>query len=73
MTRDNAVRRYGSHIALAKVTGYSRQAHDLSNHLRPMAQIKVFIDTDGELKLDDDLNAMIDKVLAIKIKTGAIK
>lgn len=73
MTRDMAVRRYGSHVALAKITGYSRQAHDLTNNLRPIAQLNVFIDTDGELKLDDWLDEIVDKVVAIKIKTGVEK
>jgi CelD/BcsL family acetyltransferase involved in cellulose biosynthesis len=68
MTRDDALKRYTFHNKLALVTGYSRQHHDQSNHLRPIAQLKIFVDCDGELPLDKELDELINKVCAIKIR-----
>ena len=72
MNRDQAVRRYGSHVALAKITGYSRQAHDISNNLRPIAQILVFVDSDGALSLDKEIDDLVNKVLAVKLNQTSV-
>jgi hypothetical protein len=72
MNRDQAVRRYGSHVALAKITGYSRQAHDISNNLRPVAQLLVFVDSDGALSLDKEIDDLVNKVLAVKLNQTSV-
>ena len=72
MNRDQAVRRYGSHVALAKITGYSRQAHDISNNLRPIAQLLVFVDSDGALSLDKEIDDLVNKVISIKLNQTSV-
>ena len=68
MTPQQAVRYFGTHQAVSQVTGTTRAMVGKTTVFRPLAQLRLFIASNGALPLDTMLNELIDQ--AIKIKTG---
>jgi len=68
MTPQQAVRYFGTHQAVSQVTGTTRAMVGKTTVFRPLAQLRLFIASNGALPLDTMLNELVDQ--AIKIKTG---
>ena len=71
MTPAQAVRFFGTHQAVSKVTGTTRAMVGKTTVFRPLAQLRLFIASNGALPLDTMLDELVNE--AIKIKTGIEK
>ena len=56
MTPQQAVRFFGTHQAVSQVTGTTRAMVGKTTVFRPLAQLRLFIASDGALPLDAMLN-----------------
>lgn len=65
MTKDDAVRFFGSHEKIAKIIGTTRQSVGKREFFMPLAQLKLFIASGGQLALDESLAALIADVVKV--------
>ena len=68
MTPAQAVRFFRTHQAVSEITGTTRAMVGKTVVFRPLAQLRLFIASDGKLQLDAMLDELVNE--AIKIKTG---
>ena len=68
MTKDDAVRFFGSHEKIAKIIGTTRQSVGKREFFMPLAQLKLFIASGGQLALDDSLAALIADVVKVTFR-----
>lgn len=68
MTKNEAVRFFGSHEKIAEIIGTTRQSVGKREFFMPLAQLKLYIASNGALQLDAMLDELVNE--AIKIKTG---
>lgn len=71
MTPQQAVRFFGTHKAVSNVTGTTRAMVGKTKVFQAIAQIRLFIASNGALPLDAMLDELVNE--AIKIKTGVEK
>ncbi len=65
MTKNEAVRFFGSHEKIAEIIGTTRQSVGKREFFMPLAQLKLYIASNGQLSLDDSLAALIADVVKV--------
>jgi hypothetical protein len=65
MTKDDAVRFFGSHEKIAEIIGTTRQSVGKREFFMPLAQLKLFIASGGQLALDESLATLIADVVKV--------
>lgn len=63
MTKNDAVRFFGSHEKIAEIIGTTRQSVGKREFFMPLAQLKLFVASKGQLALDESLADLIAKVI----------
>jgi hypothetical protein len=66
MTPQQAVRFFGTHQAVSAVTGTTRAMVGKTTVFRPLAQLRLFIASNGALPLDTMLDELVNKAIKIK-------
>ena len=72
MTPAQAVRFFGTHQAVSQVTGTTRAMVGKTTVFRPLAQLRLFIESDGKLHLDTMIDDLVNRVLAIKLQQNDV-
>jgi hypothetical protein len=65
MTKKEAIRFFHTETAIAKIIGVSQQSVSKSVAFRPIAQLKLFIASGGQLALDESLATLIAEVVKV--------
>jgi len=63
MTKDSAVRFFGSHEKIAEIIGTTRQSVGKRDFFMPIAQLKLFVASKGQLALDESLALLVGEVV----------
>lgn len=65
MTKDDAVRFFGSHEKIAEIIGTTRQSVGKREFFMPLAQIRLYIASNGCLALDDNLQQLMTEFIRV--------
>ena len=63
MTKNEAVRFFGSHEKIAEIIGTTRQSVGKREFFMPLAQLKLYIASKGQLALDENLALLVGEVV----------
>jgi len=69
MTPQQAVRSFGTHQAVSQVTGTTRAMVGKTTVFRPLAQLRLFIASNGVLPLDTMLDELVEQAIKIRGET----
>ena len=68
MTPQQAVRFFGTHQAVSQVTGTTRAMVGKTTVFRPLAQLRLYIASDGTLPMDVMLDELVNQAFEIKLQ-----